>query len=891
MLVTMTSSLSAIVYGETAGQDDGTINQEEVPAVIEDEENGWSYDVENKTMTIYTEHLTSKSFLHASDLIKLCETLIIESDMSYDSLSNFSVFGNVKNLILNGTISCTSNSKNIRVNSSFKKLESVYFNASQKTIPYCFFCNCSKLSNIDWPEDLECIEEYAFYGYKGETITVPDSVQVIGMHCFENSVELIEVKLPDSIESLPYCCFYGCTKLKKITLPQNLKKIDSESFYNCKSLSDIVLPDGLESIGQGAFYENRLLKELVIPDTVSEIGANAFKRCVSLCEITVPKSVKVLGEKAFYYCDNLEKVSLVAEIDEIPDWCFYYCTKLKNVVISETVSVIGNHAFSNCEVLEKVELPENVVTIGADAFFKCVGLSELHLNEGLKSIGSHAFSHCASLKEFIIPEGVNVIGDSCLADCINLDTAYIPDSVDIIGRSVFLYCGKLKNVRMPEKVAEMGNGCFSSCSSLERITYPQGITRISGNEFNGCKNLRILYLPDGLKEISYYFGNLTELELVVIPESVDTVSASLFTGNNKTTIVYKGTEETWNSLFGDEKQNVVFHSGHCALEIEDSVEPDCTNDGFSIGVSCKECGEEVLEKTVIKRNGHSWSVIESEEYPTCAGEGHTESYKCAICDEVKPSEIIPALEHDMADWSIVTEATCESRGLEQRECYACSFIEYKRTPELGHDLKKMIDKASLKNFGSISKICKNCYYEAERINIPPASNIKLSKTEYVYTGRNVALPTVKVKDSTGKKLVKGVDYTVTYEKDHKSIGKHKVTVKGKGNYKYTKNVYYTIIPKTTSIKSVSRVKDSIKLKLRVKYKKGMTGISGYEIKCYYAGGKACGQKAAVSGRSNTTAIVNGYGGCYNYVIIRSYKTVNGKKYYSKWSKPFKKKMN
>ena len=51
---------------------------------------------------------------------------------------------------------------------------------------------------------------------------------------------------------------------------------------------------------------------------------------------------------------------------------------------------------------------------------------------------------------------------------------------------------------------------------------------------------------------------------------------------------------------------------------------------------------------------------------------------------------------------------------------------------------------------------------------------------YTYRGRGIK-PTVTVKDSTGKKLVKGTDYTVTYS-NNTDVGTATITVNGKGDY-------------------------------------------------------------------------------------------------------------
>jgi uncharacterized protein YjdB len=69
----------------------------------------------------------------------------------------------------------------------------------------------------------------------------------------------------------------------------------------------------------------------------------------------------------------------------------------------------------------------------------------------------------------------------------------------------------------------------------------------------------------------------------------------------------------------------------------------------------------------------------------------------------------------------------------------------------------------------------------------------LSATSYTYDGK-VKTPSVTVKDSSGKTLKKGTDYTVTYSSGRKNAGTYKVTIKMMGNYYGTKTLTFKIKP-------------------------------------------------------------------------------------------------
>ena len=83
-----------------------------------------------------------------------------------------------------------------------------------------------------------------------------------------------------------------------------------------------------------------------------------------------------------------------------------------------------------------------------------------------------------------------------------------------------------------------------------------------------------------------------------------------------------------------------------------------------------------------------------------------------------------------------------------------------------------------------SAVCASCGYTkvTSAAKIAKVSAPKLAKTVYTYNGK-VQKPSVTVKDSTGKPLKAGADYTVNYPKGRKAVGRYGVQVKLKGKYK------------------------------------------------------------------------------------------------------------
>ena len=95
--------------------------------------------------------------------------------------------------------------------------------------------------------------------------------------------------------------------------------------------------------------------------------------------------------------------------------------------------------------------------------------------------------------------------------------------------------------------------------------------------------------------------------------------------------------------------------------------------------------------------------------------------------------------------------------------------------------------------GYIKYICAKCNHEISNNVIYSPKTFTLSASSYTYDGKEKK-PSVTVKDSNGNTLKNGTDYTVTYDSGRRNVGKYKVTVNFKGNYKGTKILYFSIKP-------------------------------------------------------------------------------------------------
>ena len=287
--------------------------------------------------------------------------------------------------------------------------------------------------------------------------------------------------------------------------------------------------------------------------------------------------------------------------------------------------------------------------------------------------------------------------------------------------------------------------------------------------------------------------------------------------------------------------------------------------GVDVIVDMSGCGAEGMNTMAVYYQGYRAEAkfeIRSHEHnyeagdsvlPTCTTAGYT-PYFCTICADEVHRDIVPALGHNYKEKSrALTKATTSKDG-KRTATYACTHTGCKAT---------------------YTKTLQTYY----KVN-----NIKLSKTAYTYNSK-VQKPSVTVKDSKGKTLKNGTDYTVTYPKGMKNVGKYTVKVTLKGNYSGTKSLTYNINPKGTSVSKVTAAKKGFK----ATWKKQTTQTTGYQVQYSTSSKFKSAKTVTISKNKTTSKSVSKLSAKKKYYVrVRTYKTVkvNGKnvKLYSGWSK-------
>ena len=342
------------------------------------------------------------------------------------------------------------------------------------------------------------------------SITIPDSVTVMGQYAFRNCNALTiyceTVSKPSDWNSswnYSNCPVVWNCNNNESDNDGNIYYIDESGIrYALNNGTAMVISQSTALSGEIIIPEEITYKD--VPYSVTSIRSSAFNNCRGLTSITIPDSVTSIGSYVFNNCSGLESITvekgnsnyhsagnciietasgtLIAgcknsvipndgSVTSIGSGAFSGCSGLTSITIVDSVTSIGDSAFCNCSGLTSITIPDSVTSIGHEAFCNCTGLTSITIGNSVTSIGDAAFDGCSGLTSITIPDSVTSIGMAAFYNCSGLTSITIPDSVTSIGMAAFCNCIGLTSITIPDSVTSIGTWAFCNCSSLTSINY------------------------------------------------------------------------------------------------------------------------------------------------------------------------------------------------------------------------------------------------------------------------------------------------------------------------------------------------------------------------------------------------------------------------------------
>lgn len=723
----------------------------------------------------------------------------------------------------------------------------------------------SGLTEIELPDQLETIGNYAFRNSKATELQIPKSVKTIGKGAFEvtdkNGAALEKVSLSMGLTSIPENAFRG-QKLKSVTLPKSITEIGSGAFADNK-VENLALNEELKTIGNNAF-ENHQLKKLVLSDNVTEIGNSAFAVTDSnlkktLTELKLNRKLKSIGENAFGR-------SAVKET-ELPD----------------SVEVLPASAFNGNTVVAEVWTSSDKQTTGEAPYEKVAAEGDGHQLKYDKLVGTGW-----EYSDFVYSEdGKTIVGLSKSGKDVRMSNHHLvlPDKasreakeyITVIGEEAFAFS---------DREVTVGKYDCTSPNGFQSVKFPKYLERIEAKAFeynnlrNHDKDGNVVNTPTETtgedhfladqKYLTYVGGSAfrgNHLCNVALPDAVTAVGDGAFSMNN----IYK--------LKMSNKMTVI-PSGAFSMNIRMS--------SISIPEGVKEIGQTAFAGARLK----SLTIPKSV----------TKIGRKAFHLHQMKSLTIPGNVKEVGESAF--EGTYKAASLEKLTIENGVKTIGERAFKEGHlstvvlpDSVESIGKAAFQNntgntrisghpvlvLTNNSKLLKvNTADENFRVQLRSLAKngTKVSGVKNkTYSGKSQTQK-VSVKNSL-MTLNSGSEYKVSYS-GNKSVGTAKIKITGTGNYNGTITKTFKINPKGRSLKSVKKGKKSFKATWE---KSSKTWTTGYQVQYSTSKKFKKAKTATVKSYKKTKVTVKKLKKRKTYYVhMRTYKTVKGKKYYSGWSK-------
>ena len=449
------------------------------------------------------------------------------------------------------------------------KFESKYYNI----IGNSAFANCKKLvsANFIAGTEITAIRNNAFAGCeKLERVDLPDSLQSLGIRVFYNCINLgkkdrdgeaITLVVPDKVNNIGYHCFENCAAITDIHLSKGLKEIGDGAFKNCGELEQIMLPKSIDNVyceynvkrsldgigaREGLFVGCDKLRNINFESGITSIASYLLYNTDSIYKINVPMTVAGIGVSAFEKCDSLRDLIYEGdpELSRIGDKAFLGCKSLENYrnedgsihkVISDSVTEIGAEAFSECDSLKEIQIPKKVGTLGSSAFKNCDILENAYIPDSVKSdgIGASCFEGCEKLVTVRLPRGIEVIPGTAFKGCIALSLSDndLPKTLKSIKANAFENCDAITTLDFSKHPAlsVIEKEAFKDCDGLTTLIFSPATSSIGEGAFDDCNKLNKVELGTGLSTIpGEAFANLGNLPKIVIPRNVRTIKTKAF---------------------------------------------------------------------------------------------------------------------------------------------------------------------------------------------------------------------------------------------------------------------------------------------------------------------------------------------------------------------------
>lgn len=403
---------------------------------------------------------------------------------------------------------------------------------------YSAFYNQPMLAKVTFSSTVTEIPAYLFYKNVAITLTDLPKVKTIGKSAFEGCSKLTTLNFGQDLMTVDDRAFYNCTNVTKLTFPDAITTIGDEAFYNCSSITEVTVGSKLQSIGASAFQKCGSFTAILLPDNFSTMGASAFEGCKKLTVAKLGNSLRAVPARAFKNCIALSEMTVPATSVSMGDQAFYNDSVLAVITMNDGLKTIGNEVFWNNSGIRTFTIPGTVTSIGSNSFYGCTNTSVLRFKDGEGTLTIDSYYTRSKKIDDMTSRGsyTNRCNDyfyDCPIKTLYLgrdlkydyaDNASVYDYVDGYWKEMsrasapFVNSTTLQKVTIGSKVTFLYNHLFHNCDKVTTIDIPASIANIYGNAFDDCSSLTATTFHDATNNHTLTLGDYAFRNCATLPE-------------------------------------------------------------------------------------------------------------------------------------------------------------------------------------------------------------------------------------------------------------------------------------------------------------------------------------------------------------------------------------
>lgn len=776
--------------------------------------------------------------------------------------------------------------------------------------------------------------------YLKTTVWVVTGLSDSGKAKLENNKDLvIPAKDPDGkkIQGVGASAFkkMGITSVQ---FPENVKTADDTNWdknvkergdffigslaFQGNNLKEVILPEGVFYVAKEGFSKNPNLKEVTFPSTIKLIGNGAFGICaIEKLNFSETTDFPLAIDNIAFFNNKIKSVWLPDKTEKVTKMAFRSNTGVENGIVHLYIpktkgNYVDNNAYQKPFVGDAIPAEAWAEKPWGTAHFTFDGTTITGLSESgkikIQNDTNLVLPDQNAAGEDVTAIGNGTVGVGTFGYKAEDGTVYAPDSVkfpaklESIGNFAFsapldLSTGDakhgLKAVEFPETLKTIGSAAFQN-APLTEVTIPDSVTSVGKGAFatNDKANVQMekAKLSKNMTEIPESMFSSQRIKNVEIPEGVKTIGRSAFAGNRVETLKISGTVEKidrsafWNNQLKElEIPGNVKTIGDTAFQrtqeyISASINKVILHEGLeSIGKRAfyqtltSECKSidlpttvKILDAAAFEGNAKVTLISLVEDQVNAKGD-YTK-----VVPQGKAHEIV--LVHKVTFDAGEGKADAETARTDKDG----KLAELPSAVRDGYTFEGWFTAAEGGDAVTAETVFDKdtTVYAHWKKNVVSATpSVKLSTSTYTYNGK-VKTPGVKV--SVNGTVMTKDNYSVSYGKGRKNVGKYTVKVTLKNDYAGSKTVSFKINPPKSAVKKLKKGKKSF----TVYVKKQSKQTSGYQVQ-YSTSKKFKSPKAKnlTSYKKTKLKVKKLKKHKKYYVRVRTYKKVGKAKYYSSWS--------